>query len=67
MNELHIPLIRALDLRWPEKYMRPSDRDPEDAYRAEQRLNQRRIAAKLPPRSHYLILARSTQHYVDVP
>jgi hypothetical protein len=63
---LHIPLIRALDLRWPDKYMRPSDRDPEDAYRAEQRLERRRVAAKLSPRTHDEILARSGRHFQGI-
>lgn len=62
MSELRIPLIRALDLRWPDKYMAPSWRDPEDAYRAEMRLENRRRAAKLPPRTHDQILHRTALH-----
>lgn len=56
MTPLNIPLIRALDLTFPDKYFRPLDTDPEDNYRTAFRIERRRIKVGLPPRSHNQIL-----------
>lgn len=56
MSRLHIPLIRSLDLTYPDKYFRPMDWDPEDNYRAALRIERRRLRANLPPRTHDQIL-----------
>lgn len=63
---LHIPRIRALDLRWPLKYFGHLDSDPEDSYRAEMRLERRRVSVGFPPRTHDQICHAAGRYLMPV-
>lgn len=58
MKPLHIPLIRSLDLTFPDKYFALLPSDPCDTYRALNRVNRRLAKSHCPPVTSLLALGQ---------